>query len=151
MKSYNTVLVRVEVILNSHPLTSLSSDPTDLSVITPSHFLIGDALSANVITYPNLILTYTTPLNWLTRWKRVTQLTQQLWCRYGTHMVSFKGPTGTVVLIRDDNAHATPLKSWPSHRDPLAFRRSHTSSQRRSIQACCDTIMSIAFEYVNLP
>lgn len=60
MKSYNTVLVRVEVILNSQPLTSLTSDPTDHTVITPSHFLIGDALSANVITYPNLILTYHT-------------------------------------------------------------------------------------------
>lgn len=36
------LLVEIEAVLNSRPLTPLSNDPRDLSVLAPSHFLIGD-------------------------------------------------------------------------------------------------------------
>ncbi|KAJ8881067.1 hypothetical protein PR048_017540 [Dryococelus australis] len=38
-------LTQIEACLNSHTLTLLSSDPNDLTSLTPCHFLIGDALS----------------------------------------------------------------------------------------------------------
>jgi hypothetical protein len=37
-----TLLVRIEACLNSGPLTPLTSDPNDLEVLTPFHFLIGE-------------------------------------------------------------------------------------------------------------
>jgi len=40
---YN-LLVGIEAVPNSRPLTLYSSDPQDVSVLTPSHFLVGDYL-----------------------------------------------------------------------------------------------------------
>ncbi|KAG5874524.1 hypothetical protein JTB14_002360 [Gonioctena quinquepunctata] len=34
-----TIYVQIEAVLNSHPLTPVSSDPNDSSVLTPGHFL----------------------------------------------------------------------------------------------------------------
>jgi len=39
-----TLITRVEGVLNSRPLVATSSDPNDLSVLTPGHFLIGQPI-----------------------------------------------------------------------------------------------------------
>lgn len=113
----NTVLVRIKAILNSRPLTPLSTDPSDLSVLTPGYFLIGDSLRA----LPDRNET-ATPLSSLSKWKRVARLSQHLWSRWSRDYLgqlqrrnkwsSSQGPgiqIGTVVLIRDDNL---PLLQW---------------------------------------
>lgn len=41
-----TVLTKKEACLNSRPLHPLSSDPNDLTPLTPGHFLIGDSIMA---------------------------------------------------------------------------------------------------------
>jgi len=107
----NTVLVRIEACLNSRPLTPLSSDPSDLSPLTPGHFLVGSSL----ISLPEPDYT-TTPLNRLTRWRRVSHLLQEFWRRWSKdYLVQLqqrskwekeRGPrlrVGTVVIMRDDN------------------------------------------------
>lgn len=41
-----TLVTRIEGILNSRPLTPMSSDPHDLCALTPGHFLIGQPILA---------------------------------------------------------------------------------------------------------
>ncbi|XP_011167685.1 uncharacterized protein LOC105201388 [Solenopsis invicta] len=64
-----TSLCEIEAILNSRPITPLSSDPNNLEYITPGHFLVGTAL--NSFPYSDLS---NVPENRLVRWQRVEQL-----------------------------------------------------------------------------
>lgn len=70
----NTVVIYAEACLNSRPLCPLSSDPSDLSTLTPGHFLTRDALMA--IPGPELSAIH---MNRLNRWRRIVQASQQIW------------------------------------------------------------------------
>ncbi|XP_018367879.1 PREDICTED: uncharacterized protein LOC108764239 [Trachymyrmex cornetzi] len=72
-----TVLTQVEAVLNSRPITPLSSDPNDLSYLTPGHFLVGDSLTA----VPQQDVMYS-PTSRLSRWQRVSQIFQHFWRRW---------------------------------------------------------------------
>lgn len=72
-----TLLVSIEAVLNSRPITPLSNDPNDLSFLSPGHFLIGDTLNS----YVELSLAHLQS-NRLSRWQHVEQLRQHFWKRW---------------------------------------------------------------------
>ncbi|XP_029346336.1 uncharacterized protein LOC115034258 [Acyrthosiphon pisum] len=72
-----TLVTRIERILNSRPLTPVSSDPNDLVPLTPGHFLIGQPLHA----LPELNVSQV-PLNRLNRWQLIRQCHQSFWKRW---------------------------------------------------------------------
>lgn len=74
-----TTLCEIEAILNSRPLVPLSSDPNDLSYISPGHFLIGGPL--NSLPCHDLCNINESKL---IRWQRVEQLRQHFWRRWST-------------------------------------------------------------------
>ncbi|KAJ0176914.1 hypothetical protein K1T71_006923 [Dendrolimus kikuchii] len=79
----STLLVQVEAILNSRPLTPLSSDPDDCTPLTPGHFLIGRPLtSLPQPDYQNYSISH------LTRFQRIEQLRQHFWTRWSKEFVA---------------------------------------------------------------
>ncbi|CAG9109947.1 unnamed protein product [Plutella xylostella] len=111
----NTTLTQIEAILNSRPLTPLSSEPSDCSPLTPGHLLIGRALTS--LPQPDY-QDHSTPL--LTRFKRIEQLRQHFWERWSKEYVSELQQRvkwrsckdglklDTLVVVKEDNL--PPLK-----------------------------------------
>lgn len=106
-----TILCEIEAVLNSRPITALSSDPNDLSFLSPGHFLIGTTMNG----FPCYDLRDINE-NRLVRWQRVEQLRQHFWQRWsGEYLHSLqtrskwkadKGvqlETGQLVLIRQQD------------------------------------------------
>ena len=110
-EQFNTCIIEIESILNSRPLTPISSDPNDLIALTPSYFLIGD-ISKEL---PEYDLRYT-PVSRLSMWQRIQHIKQHFWKRWhkeylnelrtrskwhpGTHE-NIK--IGTLVTVKEDN------------------------------------------------
>ncbi|XP_074028529.1 uncharacterized protein [Leptinotarsa decemlineata] len=115
-EEFNTLLVQVESVLNSRPLCPISSDPNDLSVLTPGHFLTLEPLNAS----PDEELGKVT-LNRLSRWQLIQHLHKDFWSRWSKeylHTLFQRGkwtdPTvnielGTMVLIKHDSM---PPSRW---------------------------------------
>lgn len=71
-----TLLCQVEFYLNSRPLIPLSNERDDLQVLTPGHFLTGNAMmSAPEATVNEDVKCYRT------RWLYLQSLQQHIWKR----------------------------------------------------------------------
>lgn len=79
----STLLAQIEACLNSRPLTPMSSDPTDLSALTPGHFLTGDALLSPPDQSIDIQQT-----SILTRWQLVQRLYQNITTRWKSEYLS---------------------------------------------------------------
>lgn len=106
-----TALIQIEAVLNSRPLHPLSSDPTDLSPLTPSHFLIGR--SANIIPEKDV---RSQPENRLQVYKKIQRIHQMFWHRWSSDYIcelqkrtkwkenaSTLIQPGMMVILKDDN------------------------------------------------
>lgn len=115
-EQFYTILTQIEAVLNSRPISPLSSDPEDLLPLTPGHFLIGRPLCALPEHDYTEIAT-----NRLTKFKHIQQIIQHFWCRWYKEYISglqsrqkWKYPVtnvikiGTLVIIKEDNL--PPLK-----------------------------------------
>lgn len=114
-EEFSTVLAQIEAILNSRPLSPLSSDPMDFTPLTPGHFLLGRPLTA-----PPAEDVKDTNLSRLSRYRRMEQLRQHFWRRWSREYISelqmrtkwkLKKDDiilGSLVLIKEDNL--PPLK-----------------------------------------
>jgi Family of unknown function (DUF5641) len=76
-EEFYTLLAQVEAILNSRPLYSQSSDPNDLGVLTPGHFLTMFPLTC----IPDPDMTHL-KLNQLDRWQLLQKFHQDIWNRW---------------------------------------------------------------------
>ncbi|XP_058449082.1 uncharacterized protein LOC131429049 [Malaya genurostris] len=114
-EEYTTILSRIEAVLNSRPITPMSTDPTDIQPLTPGHFLVGRPLSD--IPEPNIIDRKETTLS---RWQRQTQMVQHFWARWSHDYITtlqnrnkwhkrFLVKPGFMVIIREDNL---PTMQW---------------------------------------
>ncbi|GBO13466.1 hypothetical protein AVEN_98672-1 [Araneus ventricosus] len=72
-EEFQTILIQIEGLLNSRPLTPLSSEVEDLEVLTPGHFLIGRPITA--IPEPLMIQLND---NRLKRWQLLTKKVQTI-------------------------------------------------------------------------
>lgn len=113
-----TVLAQIECILNSRPLTTLSSDPAEPTALTPAHFLhtaplfslpalpeIG--LSENQISQRHVLVDKLIQSFWK-RWRREYLYKLQIREKWNKETHPIK--EGTVVIVVNDNA---PPLSWP--------------------------------------
>lgn len=113
-----TLLCQIEACLNSRPLCPIDdSDKDDLEVLTPGHFLIGEA----PITVPSPSLK-DVPVSKLSRWQHTQKLLNDFWQRWQHEYLARlqQRPKwlktvpnleiGQIVLVKTDNA--VPGK-WP--------------------------------------
>jgi len=116
MEELSTLLCRIEAVLNSRPLTPLTTSPLDLDYLSPGHFIIGQPLLA----VPDFAVSEERS-NLLTRWKLLHQCHQSFWRRWSTEylaslQIRSKWTTdvpnikiGQMVVIKDN---LSPPTSW---------------------------------------
>lgn len=147
-----TLFSQVEAILNSRPLSPLSSDPNDFFPLTPGHFLIGRPLTS----LPAPDLQDINP-NRLHRYARIEQARQHVWSRWSReyicelqHRTKWQSQQTNIkpnqlVLIKDD---CSPPMKWLLGRTTTSFVGSdgccrvvdvqtHKGILRRAIHRLC--------------
>ncbi|GBM39321.1 hypothetical protein AVEN_257434-1 [Araneus ventricosus] len=115
-EEFETITIQTEGILNSRPLTPLSSDEDNFDVLTPGHFLIGRPISS----IPEPFLTDINE-NRLSRWQKTTKVVQLIWKKWKSDYLNTLQARskwmaekdnlmiGKMVLIKDD---FLPMNTW---------------------------------------
>ncbi|XP_023159213.1 uncharacterized protein LOC111591767 [Ceratitis capitata] len=113
-EEFTTLLVRIEAVLNSRPISPMSQDADDLNALTPGHFLRG----APIHSIPEPI---SENLSLINKWQRLKVLHHQFSKRWKTEYLQelhkrfkWKGQEsnlreGDLVIIKDD---LLPPNEW---------------------------------------
>lgn len=112
----STLLAQIEAVLNSRPISPMSSDPNVINPLTPAHFIIGRSLLST--PEPNMTDLVT---GRLTRYQLVEQMRQHYWTRWSKEYISemqqrikwkkyqCEVTKDSLVLIKEDNL---PRLQW---------------------------------------
>lgn len=92
-----TLLTKISACLNSRPITPMSSDPTDLTVLTPGHFVTGQPILAP----------YSEPMHHqaigpLTSWRLIKKLEQEYWDRWTQEYIPLQQRRNKHAEYRDN-------------------------------------------------
>lgn len=100
----------VATVMNSRPITPVSSSPLDFAALTPGHFLIGRPLTSLPLSSAQLTVQ---PL--LQHWQHLNKVMDEFWQRWRNeylqilqtfnkwHVKHENIQIGTLVLVKDDN------------------------------------------------
>ncbi|GBL84606.1 hypothetical protein AVEN_191071-1 [Araneus ventricosus] len=115
-EEFETIMIQTEGILNSRPLTPLSSDEDNFDVLTPGHDFRGRPISS----IPEPFLTDINE-NRLSRWQKTTKVVQLIWKKWKSDYLNTLQARskwmaekddliiGQMVLIKDD---FLPINNW---------------------------------------
>ena len=148
----------MEAILNSRPLTPLSSDPNDLLPLSPGHFLTGRSLTS----LPEDDFRFT-PENRLSCWQIAQKLKQHFWERWHHEYLNELIPgskwtsntnkkdirtkthrTNDGCKGRQPYTHEVETRSHRRHTPRARWNHTsgHSSDSNRHLQANCQKIVS---------
>ncbi|XP_071088226.1 uncharacterized protein [Haliotis cracherodii] len=112
-ESFRTLMCEVEEIINSRPLTTPSSDPRDLTPLSPNHLL---KMKSNVYVAPPGQF-QRDDMYMRQRWRRIQYLANVFWTRWKKEYLlslqerqKWNTPQrnlmiNDIVLVKDDNLH----------------------------------------------
>lgn len=113
----STLLCQIEACLNSRPLCANTENPTDLTALTPAHFLVN----TDLLTIPEPSIIEINP-NRLNHWQKIQQMRQCFCKRWQSDYLSqlqqrpkwqIELPNlkiDELVLVRDDRLSSS---QWP--------------------------------------
>ncbi|XP_058446764.1 uncharacterized protein LOC131427516 [Malaya genurostris] len=147
-----TVLTMIEGCMNSRPLTPLSDDPSDLSALTPAHFLVKNMIRP--LPEPDI---RHVPLNRLTQYQRIQAYAQRFWYRWRNEYLKqlqlqytvnprpFNLDVGSVVIIKDESlsparwplGRIVEIHPGPDHVTRVVTLRTSSGTLKRSVSKIC--------------
>ena len=83
-EDFRALLTKIEAILNSRPITSVSNNPNDALALTPGHFLIGRPITA----LPEPKTTGKETISLTRQKKRMEHLISDFWKKWSTEYLS---------------------------------------------------------------
>ena len=81
-EEFSTLLVQIEGVLNSRPLSPLTDNPEDYSALTPAHFLIGEP----IVSPPEGFINPDTKSG-IKRWQYIQKLRQNFWLQWKSEYI----------------------------------------------------------------